>query len=688
MAESKENVLMEKIVSLCKRRGFIFQSSEIYGGINGFWDYGPLGAELKRNVKDLWWNTMTRRRDDVVGLEATIIMSPRIWEASGHVDTFADLMRECPLTKKRVRADQVEPLSGTAFCYAGSVSKKAFDTVMPLWSQMLNQQSEDVRRSSLLQLASQILNQAKPSSEEDAKTVAENVIASIGGNRQTAATQALSLLSIVANLRAESSNEPFTILVALGKPPESARKTATEFYSQRGVVEPILFGERIEKLENSTDFHPESRVWLSDPRPFNLMFKTYVGPVESEDNVAYLRPETAQAIFAQFKNVLETSRRKVPFGIAQVGKAFRNEVTPRNFTFRSREFEQMELEFFIKPDEVVEAIAGRVAKASEISKEDNQQPTSNIQHSTFNIQQPIPAADWGWEAWHKYWVEERIRFYEGIGLPRTTLEEYWQKPEELAHYARACVDILFKFPFGTQELEGIAARSDFDLSQHERCSGKSMGVFDEELRAAWSKLDDAKKEALSRRYHEARLKYLTKMGVEQAAAEQEAKEDAAGLAKGQYIPHVIEPSAGVDRLILALICNAYHEDQMPDEKGKPEMRVVLKFHPRVAPIKVGVMPLLKNKPDLVKKALEIRDLMRPHMNVFYDDAGAIGRRYRRQDEAGTPFCVTVDFETLEGMKEGPLAGQKDTVTLRHRDDGRQDRVKISELLPLMLERIH
>jgi glycyl-tRNA synthetase len=247
---------------------------------------------------------------------------------------------------------------------------------------------------------------------------------------------------------------------------------------------------------------------------------------------------------------------------------------------------------------------------------------------------------------------------------------------------------LFKFPFGAQELEGIAARSDFDLSQHERCSGKSMGVFDEELRAAWSKLDDAKKEALSRRYHEARLKYLTKMGVEQAAAEQEAKEDAAGIAKGQYIPHVIEPSAGVDRLILALICNAYHEDQMPDEKGKPEMRVVLKFHPRVAPIKVGVMPLLKNKPDLVKKALEIRDLMRPHMNVFYDDAGAIGRRYRRQDEAGTPFCVTVDFETLEGMKEGPLAAQKDTVTLRHRDDGRQDRVKISELLPLLLERIH
>jgi glycyl-tRNA synthetase len=409
------------------------------------------------------------------------------------------------------------------------------------------------------------------------------------------------------------------------------------------------------------------------PRAFNLMFQTYVGPVQDESSIAYLRPETAQAIFAQFKNVLETSRQKVPFGIAQVGKAFRNEVTPRNFTFRSREFEQMELEFFIKPDEAVEAISGRVASAAEIAN--RQSPIAN------------PEPNWGWEAWHKYWVEERIKFYEGIGLPRTTLEEYWQKPEELAHYARATVDILFKFPFGTQELEGIAARSDFDLSQHERFSGKPMGVFDEELRAAWGKLDETKKAALAKRYYEARLKYLTKAGVEQAKAEQDAKEDADGLAKGQYIPHVIEPSAGVDRLILALICNAYSEDSMPDEKGNLETRVVLKFHPRVAPIKVGVLPLLKNKPDLVKKAVEVRDLLRPNMNVFYDDAGAIGRRYRRQDEAGTPFCATIDFETLEGAKAGPLAGQKDTVTLRYRDDGHQDRVRIAELLPLLLEKI-
>jgi glycyl-tRNA synthetase len=396
------------------------------------------------------------------------------------------------------------------------------------------------------------------------------------------------------------------------------------------------------------------------------MFRTYVGPVQDESAVAYLRPETAQAIFAQFKNVLETSRQRVPFGIAQIGKAFRNEVTPRNYTFRSREFEQMELEFFIKPDEVIEAIKGRVTPGAE----------RDTRHST------LDTSSWGWEAWHKYWVEERIAFYESIGLPRTTLEEYWQKPEELAHYAKVCVDILFKFPFGTQELEGVAARSDFDLSQHERFSGKPMGVFDEELRAAWGKLDERKKAELSKRYYEARLKYLTKMSVEQTQAEKEAKEDADGLAKGQYIPHVIEPSAGVDRLMLALICHAYHEDQMPDEKGKMETRVVLKFHPRVAPIKVAVLPLLKNKPDLVRKAIEIRDALRPHMNVFYDDAGAIGRRYRRQDEAGTPFCVTIDFDTL-----GEKPELKDTVTVRYRDDGRQERMAISELLNWLLVKI-
>jgi len=552
MAGPKENVLMEKIVSLCKRRGFIFQSSEIYGGINGFWDYGPLGAELKRNVKELWWNTMTRQRDDIAGLEATIIMHPQIWKASGHVDTFSDPMIDCKTCKGRFRADQTNEI---------------------------------------------------PCPQKPSKMVSE------------------------------------------------------------------CHGEK------------------TAPRAFNLMFQTYVGPVRDESAIAYLRPETAQAIFAQFKNVLETSRQKVPFGIAQVGKAFRNEVTPRNYTFRSREFEQMELEFFIKPDEVVEAICGRVATAAEISKPESEQRAASVSladPSSISSAGKMPAArsDWGWEAWHKYWVEERIKFYEGIGLPRTTLEEYWQKPEELAHYARACVDILFKFPFGTQELEGIAARSDFDLSQHERFSGKPMGVFDEELRTAWAKLPKEKSDELWRRYYENRKKYLVKMGVAEDQASKDATEDANGLAKGQYIPHVIEPSAGVDRLILALIANAYSEITETDDKGKSDTRVILKFHPRVAPIKAGVMPLLKNKPELVKKALEVRELLRPWMNVFYDDAGSIGRRYARQDEAGTPFCVTIDFDTL-----GEKPELKDTVTVRFRDDGRQERIAINELLNWLLVKI-
>ncbi len=679
MAEPKENALMEKIVSLCKRRGFIFQSSEIYGGINGFWDYGPLGAELKRNVKELWWNTMTRQRDDVAGLEATIIMSPQIWKASGHVDTFADLMRECPLTKKRVRADQVEPQSGIVIRYSGAYSRKQGEGSTEdekKYSRLFDEFAPALKSEESIQ---------KLFEDNVSEAEVKNIVGVISDGKLDFLRKA------TAGAFAKKVFQPFSILLQQGKPMESARKIATQYYTENGCSDPILLGERAEKVENSVDFHPESGVELSAARPFNLMFKTYVGPVESEDNVAYLRPETAQAIFAQFKNVLETSRQRVPFGIAQTGKAFRNEVTPRNYTFRSREFEQMELEFFIKPDEVVEAICGRVATAVEAFAGNIEHPTSNAEHRTGNPQPstPInreqalnPQPNWGWEAWHKYWVEERIKFYEGIGLPRTTLEEYWQKPEELAHYARACVDILFKFPFGTQELEGIAARSDFDLSQHERFSGKPMGVFDEELRTAWVKLPKEKSDNLWRRYYENRKKYLVKMGVAEEPASKDATEDANGLAKGQYIPHVIEPSAGVDRLILALITNAYSEVTEPDGKGKTDTRVIMKFHPRVAPIKAGVMPLLKNKPELVKKAIEVRDRLRPWMNVFYDDAGSIGRRYARQDEAGTPFCVTIDFDTL-----GEKPELKDTVTVRFRDDGKQERIAINELPDWLLVKI-
>jgi glycyl-tRNA synthetase len=598
MADAKTAELMEKLVSLCKRRGFIFQSSEIYGGLNGFWDYGPLGAELKRNIKDSWWRSMTLLREDVVGLEASIIMHPKIWEASGHTSTFSDLMVDCLLTQKRFRADQVEPQSGMAYFYAGATDGAS----------------------------------------------------------------------------GKQSGEPFSVLLPAGKPPESARKLAKQFYQQRGIENATLTGERTEPLKNTTRYNPENGSLLTEPRAFNLMLKTYVGPVESEDNKSYLRPETAQAIFVQFKNVLEVSRQKIPFGICQIGKAFRNEINPRNFTFRSREFEQMELEFFIRPDEAIEATYGTVAK-----------PAGSGHPGE-------PQTNWGWQLWHQYWVEERFRYYENIGLPRASLVEYWQKPDELAHYARATVDILYKFPFSKrdekgelmgEELEGVAARSDFDLSQHQHFSGKSMAVFDEELKAAWPKLDEAKKAQLSQRYFESRRNYLVKMGEPDERAQKQAREDADGLAKGYYIPHVIEPSAGVDRLALALICNAYSEDQAPDEKGKMETRVVMRFHPRIAPIKVAVFPLLKNKPDLVKKAREVLDLLRPHMTAFYDEAGAIGRRYRRQDEAGTPFGITVDFETLG--EKGPEL--KDTVTLRERDSMKQDRVKISELLPRLLDKL-
>lgn len=542
MAEVKSQDRMEKIVSLSKRRGFIFQSSEVYGGINGFWDYGPLGAELKRNIKECWWRSMTQLRDDVAGLDASIIMHPKIWEASGHTSTFTDEMVDCLLTQKRFRADQVDAQSGDAYFYTGAKDEAA----------------------------------------------------------------------------GKVSSDAYSVLIPNRKNADYARKVAKQFYQQRGVPEPVLLDERMEHLENTTKYNPENGSLLTEPRKFNLMLKTYVGPVESPDNVAYLRPETAQAIFAQFKTVQEVARQKVPFGICQIGKAFRNEINPRNFTFRSREFEQMELEFFIRPDEVVQKLAGSVASYSE------------------GMDLSAPQANWGWEVWHRYWLHQRLSWYYSIGLPVEALDCYWQSREknELAHYARACVDILFKFPFGTQELEGIAARGDFDLSQHQKFSGKSMEYFDEE-------------------------------------------------AKAKYVPHVIEPSAGVDRLLLALLCHAYNEEEVPDEKGKIETRVVMKFHPRIAPIKVAVFPLLKNRPELVNKALEVRDLLRAHMSVFYDEAGAIGRRYRRQDEAGTPFGVTIDFDTLG--EKGPEL--QDTVTLRDRDSMQQVRVKIAELVPMLLQKI-
>ncbi len=578
---------MEKIVSLAKRRGFIFQSSEIYGGIGGFWDYGPLGAELKRNLRDTWWRTMTRDREDVVGLDATIIMHPSIWKASGHVDTFADLMRECTLTNKRVRADHVEPQSGSVMRFSGAKAPNNWRVDRKIT--LLMKQGEHI--------------------ESFRKRVRQLLVQNAGS--------------------------------AAGKPEE---------------IE-LLNEERIEVVENSIDFHPETGGLLNEARPFNLMLKTYIGPTATEDDIAYLRPETAQAIFAQFKNVCDSSRVKVPFGIAQIGKAFRNEVTPKNFTFRSREFEQMELEFFIKPDEAVQLIHGSVAAWSE------------------GADLSVPQPNWGWELWHRYWYAERIAYYAGIGLGQESLGEIWQTKTDLAHYARACVDILFKFPFGTEELEGIAARGSFDLTQHQTHSGKQLEYFDEELKAASDVLSQEQKVAFIQKAHSERFNPDTTLEETTAFCEK--------LFKGLYIPHVIEPSAGLDRLTLAILSAAFEEELVTDEKGKSETRTVLHFHPRIAPVKVGIFPLLKNKPELVAKAREIVALLRPHMAVFYDETGAIGRRYRRQDEAGTPFGVTIDFDTL-GEEKPEL---KDTVTLRERDSMQQRRVPISELFPFLLGKI-
>lgn len=515
MSTPTDTQRMEKIVSLCKRRGFIFQSSEIYGGLNGLWDYGPLGVELKRNLKNYWWQVTVHERDDVVGMDGSILMNRAVWKASGHEDTFSDPMVDCTVCKRRFKVDQLK--LPTPF-----VAK---------FSLVLKDEDERVK-------SSQVITVGGDTSEDV---------------RRKAKRQAECLTS------------------------EHARRLVSTWEGQTG--------------SNIDEARCEyCGAELTEPRPFNLMFKTYVGATEDESSLTYLRPETAQSIFVQFKNILEISRRKLPFGIAQIGKAFRNEINPRNFTFRSREFEQMELEYFCRPEQGMELL--------------------------------------------EYWKEERLKFYEDIGIPRNKLHVLTVPDEERAFYSKGTYDIEYEFPFGRQELEGVAYRTDYDLSQHQKASGKSLEYFDEET-------------------------------------------------KQRFVPHVVEPSAGVDRTVLALICEAYTEDQAPDEKGKMETRIVLRFHPRMAPIKCGVFPLLKNKPELVAKAKEIVSLLRPHMSVFYDESGAIGRRYRRQDEIGTPFGVTVDFETL-GEKDPAL---RDTVTLRDRDSMKQERVAIHDLVAILRNRL-
>ncbi len=425
--------VMDKLVSLCKRKGFIFQSSEIYGGLNGCWDYGPLGVELLRNVKDVWWKAMTFR-EDIDGLDASILMHPRVWEASGHVEGFTDPLVDCRNCKARFREDMLS--------------------------------DEHLRE---------------------------------------------------------------------GQCPNCGNKEV-----------------------------------LTEPRAFNLMFETFVGPVKEDGSRVYLRPETAQGAYVNFVNVQTAMRRKLPFGIAQIGKAFRNEINTRNFLFRTREFEQMEMQFFVAP-----------------GTEDG---------------------------WFEYWREERWKWFRSIGIPERNLQWNEHTGDELAHYARAAFDIQYNFPFGWGEVEGIHNRGDFDLSQHEGFSGKALRYFDDQSRE-------------------------------------------------KFLPFVVETAIGASRVSMACLASAYHEEVVGGEK-----RTVMRFHPQVAPLKVAVLPLVK-RDGMPEVARKIASDLRPHFRVFYDESGAIGRRYRRMDEVGTPYCITVDSRTLED----------ETATVRERDSMVQDRVGISRL---------
>jgi glycyl-tRNA synthetase len=446
-----ETVTMDKIVAFCKRRGFVYQSSEIYGGIRSSYDYGPLGVEMKRNIKEEWWRRMVHMREDMVGLDSAIIMHPKVWEASGHTATFNDMLVESRTSKRRYRADHLI---------------------------------------------------------EDA-----------------------------------------TGIDAEGLSPEQLTRI-------------IEKDERVkDPADGGRDFAPV--------RPFNLMFETYMGPVKTSENLAYLRPETAQGIFVNFKNVLQTSRVKVPFGIAQIGKSFRNEITPGNFIFRTREFEQMEMEFFVEPGKD--------------------------------------------EAWHEYWIEERWNWYTNLGLKEENLRRYEHPKEKLSHYSKRTVDLEYNYAsVGWSELEGIANRTDYDLKQHAAYSGENLEYFD------------------------------------QATGE-------------RYIPYVIEPAVGPDRIMLAFLVDAYTEEEVRGEE-----RILLKLHPRIAPTKAAVFPLSKKEP-VSTIARNLYDDLKGDYRIFYDDSGSIGRRYRRQDEAGTPFCVTVDFDTIEDKQ----------VTIRDRDTLEQERVPLA-----------
>ncbi len=481
--------LMDKIVSLAKRRGFVFQSSEIYGGLNGCWDYGPLGVELLNNLKQQWWRNMTFR-ENVEGIDASILMHPRVWEASGHVENFTDPMVDCKQCKSRYRVDILfEELS----------TKKKKDLLRELVPGKFDGQIKD-------EVVSEEFAKLIPTDGEAAKHVGRLACPNCG-NKGT----------------------------------------------------------------------------FTEARKFNLMFKTFVGPVEDSGSVVYIRPETAQGIFVNFLNVQSASRQKLPFGIAQIGKAFRNEINTKNFLFRTREFEQMEMQFFVKPG-------------------------SDDQH-------------------FEYWRAERMKWFTELGMKAEKLRWHQHPKDKLAHYAKDAYDIEYEFPFGWGEIEGVHNRTNFDLSQHEKFSTKSLKYFDEET-------------------------------------------------KERFVPFVIETSVGASRSFMAFLVDAYDEEEAPTAEGTMELRTVLRFHPKLAPIKVAVLPLV-NRDGMPEFSKRIEADLRPHFRVFYDDSGAVGRRYRRQDEVGTPYSVTVDSQTL----------QDQTVTVRDRDSMQQVRVAAAQLKEYVLSKL-
>ena len=489
--KNKKVDAVANIVSLAKRRGFVFQSSEIYGGLNGCWDYGPLGVELLKNIKEEWWKFMTYR-DNVEGLDASILMHPKVWEASGHVENFTDPMIDCKQCKARFRLDVL----------GDSINEKKKDKAL---AELKNDFKDDVS------ILSKIENAIKNPGDEDQ-----------------------------FNLLLEDEQVGKTLLSKLNCP----------------------------QCGNSNTF--------TDARKFNLMFKTFVGPVEESGNVVYLRPETAQGIFVNFLNVQSSARQKLPFGIAQIGKAFRNEINTKNFLFRTREFEQMEMQFFVNP------------------KNDKE--------------------------WYEYWKAARLEWFKSLGMTETKLR--YHDHIKLAHYAAAATDIEYEFPFGWGEIEGIHNRTNFDLSRHEEFSGKSLKYFDDE-------------------------------------------------SKEKFIPYIIETSAGASRSFMAFLIDAYYEEEV-----NGEMRSVLRFHPKLAPIKAAIFPLV-NKDGMPEVSREIEKDLRRNFKVFYDDKGAVGRRYRRQDEAGTPFCITVDTQTMEDK----------TVTVRDRDTMQQERIAIDQLTRYLSDKL-